>query len=301
MRILVVGKGAVGGYFGGRLQESGEDVTFLVRKKSDHLIVESVHGNLDLPVKTIQAGEQADAFDLVLLSIKAYHLSQVLTDLKPYVGQDTIILPLLNGVSHIDEIAKYYPNTLGGLCFIESTLGPDGQVIQTSKRHDIIFGELNGEITPRAKAIYEMLSKASFKTVLSERIKTDLWNKYVFIATVSGITTLMNSAVGPIMDSPYGKELTLQLFTEISAIANAHGFEVYSPEKNLEISLAMGYSMKASMLRDLEKGLAVETDHFQGELLKLAGQYKMDTPLLKVVYTRLKVYEINRNQKNNLK
>lgn len=296
MRILIVGKGAVGGYFGGRLQESGADVTFLVRKRSAHLHVDSVHGNLDLAIKAIVSGDAADPFDLILLSTKAYHLGQVLTDLKPYVGQNTIILPLLNGVSHIDEIAKQYPNTLGGLCFIESTLGSDGQVIQTSKRQDIIFGELSGERTDRAKAIFEVFSKASFKTVLSEKIKTDLWNKYVFIATVSGITTLMDSAIGPIMDSPYGKELTLQLFTEVSAVANAHGYEVYSPGKNLEISLAMGYSMKASMLRDLEKGLAIEADHFQGELLKLAGQYKIDTPLLKVVYTRLKVYEINRSK-----
>ncbi|HJV46165.1 MAG TPA: ketopantoate reductase family protein [Bacillota bacterium] len=291
MRILVVGKGAIGGYYGGRLLEAGEDVTFLVRKKTEYLEVESIHGNLNLPIKTIQAGEKTNPFDLVLLTTKAYHLNQVLTDLKPYISQQTTILPLLNGYFHLKQIAEKFPNYLGGVCFIESTLDSEGRVIQTSQRHDIVFGEINGEISPRVNQLAETFSKAKFKSILSHDIKTAMWNKYVFIAGLSGITTLMYSSIGPILESPFGWETYGRLLNEISEIAKTQGVEIFSPEKNMEISSSMGPAMKASMLRDMEKGLPIEANHIQGELLRLAEQNGIETPLLKAVYSRLKIYE----------
>jgi 2-dehydropantoate 2-reductase len=291
MRILVVGKGAIGGYFGGRLLEAGVDVTFLVRRKTDLLEVESVHGNFSLPIQTIQSGETAKPFDLVILSTKAYHLDQAIADIEPYVSEDTTILPLLNGYYHLDKLREKFSNPIGGICFIESTLNPNGRIQQTSQRHDIVFGEINGEVTPRIKKIAEVFSKAGFKSILSEDIKTAMWNKYVFITGLSGITTLMYSAIGPIGESPYGLETFKGLFAEITEIAKTQGVDVYPPEKNIDISFAMGPAMKASMLRDMEKGLPIEADHLQGELLKIADQLGLETPILKAVYSRLKIYE----------
>lgn len=294
MRILVVGKGAVGGYFGGRLQEAGADVTFLVRRKTDQLSVKSVHGDMELRINSIVSGETVEPFDLVLLSTKAYHLEQAIEDVKPFVNENTFILPLLNGVHHISALAQAFPQTLGAVCFIESTVNLEGQVIQTSQRHDIVFGDWNGKNTDRQKTIYELFSRAHFKTVLSDDIQTAMWNKYVFITGLSGITTLMNSAIGPILESPYGSQLFHQLFEEINLIAQAEGFNVFSPEKNIKIAAAMGAGMKASMLRDMEKGLPIEVDHLQGRLIELGSKHAISTPLLKVIYNRLKVYELNR-------
>lgn len=294
MRILVVGKGAVGGYFGARLQEAGVDVTFLVRTKSNRLVLQSVHGNLDLDIQSIVAGDPADPFDLVLLSVKAYHLEQAIQDIQSYVTEKTTILPLLNGVHHLNMLSEIFPNTLGGICFIESTVSFEGVIIQTSKRHDIVFGELNGEITERVERIKDVFSQAHFKTVATDDIQTAMWNKYVMITGLSGITTLMYSSLGAIQESPYGKEIYLEFLSELHSIAKAEGMSVYPPEKNYEIAMAMGPGMKASMLRDMEKGLPIEVDHLQGQFLKLAMKYNIDAPNLKLIYNRLKIYEMNR-------
>ncbi|WP_134699789.1 ketopantoate reductase family protein [Ammoniphilus sp. YIM 78166] len=293
MKILVVGRGAVGGYFGGRLQDAGCDVTFLVRKHTPTLSIQSVHGDLELPIQTLVKGEAAAPFDLVILSTKAYHLDQAIEDLRPYVSEKTMILPLLNGVHHISRLKEAFPHVLGGACFIESTVNLDGQIVQTSQRHDIVLGELDGTLSERVRSVYEVFSQAPFKTTLSEDIQTTMWNKYIFITGLSGITTLMDSAMGPILESPYGEELASQLFHELQLVAEAEGYSVFPAEKNIGIARAMGYKMKASMLRDMEKKLPIEADHLQGQFLKLAEKHQLSVPLLKVIYNRLKVYQMN--------
>ncbi|MBP1930236.1 ketopantoate reductase family protein [Ammoniphilus resinae] len=294
MRVLVVGKGAVGGYFGGRLHDSGADVTFLVRRKTDDLQVQSVHGDMTLKIKSIVSGEQVEPFDLIIMSTKAYHLKQAIEDIAPYVGENTTVLPLLNGYYHLAQLQERFPHVLGGLCFIESTIGPNGEIIQTSKRHDIIFGEIDGQKSDKAQKISDLFSKAQFKSVLTDDVKTAMWNKYVFITALSGITTIMYTSMGSIQESPYGTELFRDLLAEINAVAETEGVQVYSPEKNVEIATAMGPKMKASMLRDMEKGLPTEADHLQGELMKLAEKHGISVPLLKMTYNRLRIYEVER-------
>jgi len=294
MRVLVVGKGAVGGYFGGRLHDSGADVTFLVRRRTEDLQVQSIHGDMSLKINSIVKGDSAEPFDLIILSTKAYHLQQAMDDIAPYVGENTTVLPLLNGYYHLARLQERFPHVLGGLCFIESTIGPNGEVIQTSKRHDIIFGEIDGQKSDKAQKIYDLFSKAQFKAVLTDDVKTAMWNKYVFITAMSGITTIMYTSMGRIQESPFGIELFRDLLAEINSVAETEGVQVYSPEKNVEIALAMGPNMKASMLRDMEKGLPTESDHLQGELIKLAEKHKISIPLLKMTYNRLRIYEAER-------
>ncbi|SEM80747.1 ketopantoate reductase family protein [Lihuaxuella thermophila] len=300
MRVLVVGAGAVGGYFGGRLAEKGADVTFLVRERRkqqldrEGLIIKSVHGDTALRVKTLLPGQPDDPYDLILLSVKAYHLDQALDSLHHYVGEHTTILPLLNGISHIDTIGKRFgaEKVLGGLCFIESTLNGQGQIEQYNQVHEIVFGEWNGESTPRVRRMEELFAGANMSARSSGQIKVEMWKKYIFISAMSGMTSIMRSSIGPILSSPYGKETYLRLLREIVGIARTQ-------EPNLKEDLAerilsnmekLEPTMKSSLLRDMEKGLPIETDHLHGTLIRLAPQ-ELDLPILKMIYSTLKIYQ----------
>jgi 2-dehydropantoate 2-reductase len=304
MRILVVGAGAVGGYFGGRLLEKGKDVTFLVREKrskqlAEHgLRIESVNGNATLHPKTISTKNGENPFDLVILSTKAYHLDSVLNDITPFVGPSTILLPLLNGISHIEVLKDRFgqKNVIGGLCFIESTLNEAGTVQQTSSFHDLVFGELNGVKTERITRIEEAFSGTEAIFRLSNNIMKELWHKYLFITAFSGVTTLTRSPIGPIVEADGGLELIRSLGKELCCVARSIDAPIATEyEEILTTRISqMGYEMKSSMQRDMEKGLPAEADHLQGYLYQIAKEKQMNVPLLEMIYTNLKVYEVNR-------
>jgi 2-dehydropantoate 2-reductase len=301
MKVLVVGAGAVGGYFGARLYESGVDVTFLVRKNKQLLInesginVQSVHGNVNILPKTITASYPPEAYDVILVSTKSYHFDSAVVDIKRFVGENTVIIPLLNGISHLDILLNAFPNNnvMGGLCFIESTKNGENEIIQTSPAHDLVFGELSGEITDRVRSIRKVFSntKASIRT--SDSIIRDMWVKYFFITCFSGITTLFRSNIGFIREDKDGLEMIKKLIIEIGLIVKKH--EVPLPD-NIEENQLMkikeiSETMKSSMLRDMEKEADIEGEHIHGYLLNLANKYHIDTPLLKIIYLNLMVYK----------
>lgn len=301
MRFLVVGAGAVGGYFGGRLLEKREDVTFLVREgrkkqlEETGLVIESIHGNVTLSPNTILAGAEAGSFDVILLSTKAYHLEGAIESIQPYVGPETVILPLLNGILHIEKLIEKFgeERIIGGLCFIETTLDQQGRIIQTSEKHDLVFGERTGERSDRVVKIEDAFNGSKVGYRLSENIKLDLWNKYLFISTMSGITTLMRASIGPILEQAAGKAVIAQLINEIVSIM--HRINAPLPER-IETQLmkqmeSLAYFMKSSMQRDMEKSLPVEADHLQGYLLGIAHSEQISTPVLEAVFANLKVYE----------
>ncbi|NUU62714.1 ketopantoate reductase family protein [Paenibacillus agri] len=303
MRFLVVGAGAIGGYFGGRLVQKGEDVTFLVRPSkqrqlADHgLQVKSVHGDFHTPIRTITYGDQAEPFDCILLSVKAYHLSGLLSDLAPYVGEHTLILPLLNGYDHFNVLGNHFgrEKVLGGLCYIESTLDEEGTIIQSSPFHRIVFGEWTGGVSERSQRLFSHLDGAGFTVVLSEDIQRVVWQKYVFISSFSGITTFMESPVGPILQTPEAMSVYSLLLKEIVTIARSAGMPV-DPDlesTTLQTMISMQPSMMSSMQRDMQKRLPIEADHLHGFLLALAAPDQGDYPILQTVYARLKVYERN--------
>jgi 2-dehydropantoate 2-reductase len=306
MRILVVGAGAVGGYFGGRLLEKGLDVTFLVRGRRKKqlqergLVIHSVHGDAALKPKLLVTGERAEPFDVIIFSNKAYHLPEAIRDAKPYVGTKTIILPLLNGMAHMDMLWHEFgkENVLGGLCFIETTLDEHGEIVQTSASHDVRFGEWSGERTERIAALEQLFSGCNARFHSSGRIVTDMWNKYLFIATMSGVTTLFRAPIGPIRSGKYGQEIIFELLKEIATVMRAHGAPIADDveEQQLAQLNKIEAAMKSSMQRDMEKRQLIEADHLQGYLLSLAEQYDIATPLLKTVYHNLKIYEANRSK-----
>jgi 2-dehydropantoate 2-reductase len=302
MKILVVGAGAIGGYFGGRLQEKGEDVTFLVREKRkqqlehDRLIVDSVHGNMKLVPKLLVSGKDASGhFDVVLLSTKSYHLKGAIESIRPYVSEGTVIVPLLNGISHLSDLTEAFGEgrVLGGLCFIETTLDANGKVIQTSPIHDLVFGERSGVKSERIEKLAAVFSgtKANFR--LSEQIEQEMWHKYLFIATLSGATSLFRSPIGPIRDQAEGLNTLKGILHEAEAIMRKINAPLAEQVADglMDKLLSLNDTMKSSLQRDMEKQLPTEADHFFGYLLEQAAQYDLEAPIIKAVYSNIKIYE----------
>ncbi|WP_113930273.1 ketopantoate reductase family protein [Bacillus sp. P14.5] len=301
MKILVVGAGAVGGYFGGRLAEKGEDVTFLVRERRKSqleqtgLCIQSVHGNTDLKPKTIVSGADPVAYDAIILSVKAYHLESAMDSIAPYVGGETMILPLLNGMSHVDKLVGRFgeQRVIGGLCFVESTLDSQGRVVQSSPIHDVVFGERTGGKTERILKLQETLSGTKANFTLSESIVQDMWHKYLFITTLSGVTSLFRAPIGPIRENKTGLSFIKNTLSETSAIMRKLGAPIADDveAKQLEKLNSMGFEMKSSLQRDMEKKLPIEVDHLYGFLLNEAKKYDIPAETLQFIYANLKIYE----------
>lgn len=303
MRILIVGAGAIGGYFGGRLVEKGADVTFLVREKrkeqldTSGLIVESVNGNMELKVKTILTGEKAEDFDVIVLSTKSYHLEGAIESFRPYVNKQTMILPLLNGIEHIATLINAFgeEHVIGGMCTIESTLDQSGKVIQTSALQEFVYGERNGEKTERILNLQTAFSGTSSNFRLSENIEQDMWHKYLFISTVAGVTSLFRSPMGPIREQKYGLHTIRNVLKEAAEIMRAMNAPLLEniEEIQLEKINNLGYKMKASLLKDIEKQMPIEADHFFGYLLEKAEAHGIRANSIETIYTNLKLYEHN--------
>lgn len=303
MRILVVGAGAVGGYFGGRLAEAGCDVTFLVRARraaqlaETGLVIKSCVGDATLKPKTISAEKLNEFYDMVLLSCKAYDLESAINSFAPAVGPQTIILPVLNGMRHLERLdARFGSNkVLGGLCQIVATLDATGAILHMNDSHLIVFGERNSIHSPRVEAIAAMMAAAKFSSRASETIMHDMWEKWVFLATLAGITCLMRASLGDVAAAD-GSWISIELFEECCAIAEHAGYATSSKFINRINGMlkSKGSSMTASMLRDIERGGPVEADHIIGDLLQRAPENGKRNPLLKVVHVHLKAYEIRR-------
>lgn len=306
MRILVVGAGAIGGYFGGRLLEAHQDVTFLVRPRraaqlaGKGLRISSRFGDVFIrSPRTILAESLHKPFDLVLLSSKAYDLQDAIASFAPAVGPATAILPLLNGMRHLDILAQRFgqERVLGGQCLIAATLNPEGEIVHLNDTHNLSFGERDGSRSERVIGIEKVFSGALFRTLLSQAVLQEMWEKWVFIAAGAGITCLMRAAVGDIVTAG-AAHLASTLLDECATVAAREGF---SPsETSMQRSRSMltqpGSSLTASMLRDIERGALIEAEHIVGDLLERANRRSVNTPLLRIAYAHLKAYETRRNR-----
>jgi 2-dehydropantoate 2-reductase len=308
MRILVVGAGAIGGYFGGRWLAAKRDVTFLVRARraaeleKTGLVVKSRLGDVSLPspptitAEALARKEQAP-YDLILLSCKAFDLDGAMESFAPAIGPDTAILPFLNGIDHLDTLSKRFDkkNVLGGQVAISLTLDPEGRILHLNDNMSLSFGELDGSKSARVAAIASEFEQAKVLATVSETILQDMWEKWVFIASAAGITCLMRAAVGDIVAGG-GGPIVEALLDEISAIASANGFapRPASAQRARAMLTTAGSPFTASMLRDVEGNRPIEADHVVGDLLKRGktGNY----PVLKIAYAHLKAYEARRMQ-----
>ena len=304
MKILVVGAGAIGGYFGGRLLEAGQDVTFLVRPRraaelvASGLVITSPKGDFREPrPTTVEAAALHGPFDLVLLSCKAYDLEGAIRSFAPAVGPDTAILPLLNGMRHLDVLDQRFGAraVLGRQCVISAALGEAGQVNHLNDSHLLAFGERDGTRSVRAIAIEAAFSGARFDSRLSTAILPEMWEKWVFIATLAGITCLMRATVGDIVAAG-GADLATTLLDECDAIARGQGFPLRESARQRCIAMltAPGSGFAASMLRDIERGGPTEGEHVLADLLRRAATPRGAASLLRTAWLHLAAYEARR-------
>jgi 2-dehydropantoate 2-reductase len=305
MRILVVGAGAIGGYFGGRLLQAGRDVTFLVRPRraaelaSAGLVIKSPNGDVTLKnPPTVQADNLNEKFDVVLLSCKAFDLDDAIKSFAPAVGPQTAIIPLLNGMRHLDVLDGKFgrERVLGGLCAIAVTLNERREVVHLQPMQSLNFGERDGKPSARVSAIAEVMASGKFGAVASEYIIQEMWEKWVFLASLAASTCLMRAAVGTILAVPGGKDFLLGMLDESKAVATAEGYAPRAPflERTVGMFTAVGSPMTASMFRDIKAGAPVEADHVIGDLIARGDAAKVPVPKLRTAYTHLKAYEKQR-------
>jgi 2-dehydropantoate 2-reductase len=305
MRILVVGAGAIGGYFGGRMLEAGGDVTFLVRPRragelaSAGLVIKSPNGDVTLKnPPTVQANKFTEKFDAVLLSCKAFDLDDAVKSFAPAVGPQTSIIPLLNGMLHLDVLDKKFgrERVLGGLCAIAATLNEAREVVQLAPMQSLNFGERDGQLSERVRAIAEIMASGKIGSVASANIVQEMWEKWVFLASLAASTCLMRTAVGNILAVSGGKDFILGMLDECSAVAGAEGHAPSGPffQRTRGMLTADGSQMTASMFRDIKAGAAVEADHVIGDLIERGDAAKVPVPRLRIAYTHLKAYEKQR-------
>lgn len=304
MRILCLGAGAIGGYFGGRLAEAGADVTFLVREGRQKVLaenglrIESSFGNFTGPVKTITRADITGSFDLVLLTCKAYDLPSAMETIVPAVGKGTAILPLLNGLAHIELLSEKFSRSqvLGGVAKIAATLTSGGIIQHLNDWRYITFGEQDGALSARVLALKAAFDKTSIVAAAVPNIMQIMWEKIVHLATIAGMTCAMRASVGEIASTRDGASLMVEFLECNAAIARAEGF---GPSDRFMVEYRTLFSdtqskYTASMLRDIERGNAIEADHIIGFMLSKAYTHKIDPVLHRIIYTHLQSYEQRR-------
>ena len=302
MKILVLGVGGIGGFFGGYLHEIGADVTFLVRPKRRTLLqanglrIISPLGNLNLDPKLVLSDELKPVYDIILISCKTYDLDQAIIDLRPTKGRG-LIIPFLNGVTHMKKLDEEFgqDNVMGGVAHISSTVNKDGTIEHFSEFKKLTFGNRDLSKNNALKEFAEVCAKTQFDMTLSDDINLDLWKKWVFISTVAGATTLFSCSLGEIVKSDFGKQIIIDLFNECRSIAKLYKYDYEDSEADiiLKTITISGSPIKASMQRDVEKKSFTEHEQIFGDLINKGQKYSFDCPILMSCYVRMNVYQRN--------
>jgi 2-dehydropantoate 2-reductase len=301
LRILIVGAGAVGGYFGGRLAQAGRDVTFLVRPSrakqlgQDGLRIISPHGDAVLSPKLISVDKIDAPYDIIFLSVKAYALEVAMNDFAAAVGPETMIFSVLNGMRHIDILTKRFGEhaVIGGVCLVAAEIDHQGRIVQLADIQRLVYGERNGETTPRLKALDATLQGAGFDAHLSPEIMQAMWEKWVQLASLGAITCLMRGTIGEIVAAPGGAELSIDALNESVAVATACGYKPSEKvlSRHAAAMTAPGSSLTSSMYRDLRNGAPVEADQILGDFIERGSAHGVAAPLLKAAFVNLRVYQ----------
>ncbi len=299
MRIAILGAGGVGGYYGGLLARSGHDVAFVARGahlaalREEGLRVESVHGDFQVrPVEATDEPGEIGLVDLVLVAVKSYDLDAAAEVARPLVGLGTAVLPLLNGLDAADRLAAVLGDgsVLAGLTHISSSLAAPGLIRQVSGVRRITFGERNGAVTPRARRIADALDSSGVEVLLCNQVDVALWDKFLFIASISGVCCLARQPMGVVLGTPETRQLYVEALREVEAIARARHVALAPGivERTLTLSEGFAPETRPSMLVDLEAGRRIELEALNGTVLRHARALGVDTPVHRVAYAALK-------------
>jgi 2-dehydropantoate 2-reductase len=300
LKFIVFGAGAVGGYFGGRLANAGVDTTFFVRERraevlrSRGLRVQSVYGDFSLEPHVITSPVEVENPDVVILALKNYHLDAAISSLTGFIDKGAVILPLMNGVKHVDRLISLFgeEHVLGGTCSIESTLDQNGDVVHTSKLHNLVYGAFR-KVNLSLEDLDKELQKGGFRVRQSQDIRYDLWQKFLFLTSLSGVTAATGQPVGVILADSESRAFLLDMIGEGCRVARAEGIQL--PDNQEELILngleKLAPAMTSSMHRDMMKLLPIELDSLQGAMLEMAQSHGMVAPCYKAAYQLLHPYK----------
>lgn len=307
MKMLILGAGAIGGYVGGRLHQSGADVTFLVRParqqaiQRNGLVIKSTKGDVTQKVKTVLGANEGGPYDIVLLTSKAYDLDSAIAAIAPAVGANTTVVPLLNGMRHLELLdAKFGKDkVVGGLARVGVAMSADGVIHHTSPFAAISFGERDGK--PARQSLVELdraVKKSGIDGGLNSNIVQDLWDKWIMLCSLAATNCLMRGSSGDILEADEGRALVMETVDECHKVATAAGHDPGEQGmKTIRSFLTVkGSKFTASMLHDLDKGAMVEADHIVGDMIARAKKAGITTPVLRVAYANLQVYLHRRAQ-----
>jgi 2-dehydropantoate 2-reductase len=299
--MLVVGAGSIGGLFGGRLAQAGRDVTFLVRAgraeqlRGDGLQIVSPLGNATVRPKLLASKDIHDAFDVVFLSVKAYSLESAIGDFAPAVSDRTMILPILNGMKHMDTLAAHFGAraVIGGACKAATMLDKQGRIVQLTKLQDLAYGEMDGSRSERVSRLDEFMQGAGFDARISPSIALEMWQKWTLLATLGGVTCLMRGNTGEIEAAHGGREFLTGFLNEVVSVIQAAGAPLGEAfiAATSEALLKSGAPTTSSLYRDLQEGNRVEADQILGDLLLRGVKAGLRMPLISAAYTQLCVYQ----------
>src|SRR5580658_6820576 len=301
MRMLVVGAGSIGGLFGGRLAQAGRDVTFLVRAgraeqlRRDGLQIVSPLGNATVRPKLLASKDLHEAFDVVFVSVKAYSLESAIGDFAPAVSDQTMILPILNGMKHMDTLAAHFGAraVLGGACKAATMLDKQGRIVQLTKLQDLAYGEMDGSRSERVTRLHQFMQGAGFEARISESIALEMWQKWTLLATLGGATCVMRGNTGEIEAANGGREFLAKFLSEVVSVIQAVGTELGEAfiAATSAALLTPGAPTTSSLYRNRQAGNPVEADQILGDLLQRGTKAGLRSPLISAAYTHLCVYQ----------
>lgn len=302
MRVLVVGAGAVGGYFGGSLAREGVDVEFLARPQQAQelsrrgmVTVSSTGHRMTDRVETVTADRLGPGWDLILLAVKARALNNALDDIEAAVSDATAILPFLNGVGHIETIANQFGirHVLGGVATIASELNSSGEITLLAPGGSAAFGELDGRMSDRVARIATMFERTAINVSTSTTIVQDMWEKWLFMAAGGAVTTLLGAPIGEVVDVPGGPAITEQIVSEVSSVLHAEGHapRPQALSRVLSTLTEAGSSFTTSLYRDVVAGRHTEAETILGGISLLAQNHRIETPITDTAVARLRIFE----------
>ena len=302
MRIAVFGTGGVGGYFGGRLAQAGEDVTFIARGehlgaiKSSGLRVESITGDFTVfPAKATNDVRDVGDVDLIVIGVKAGQVPEAARAIKPILGSTTTVLPMQNGVDAAPQLVNDLGpgNVIGGLCRILAFVVGPGHIRHSGYTPSIVIGELDNRRTDRISRIEHLFKHAGLEITVAADIQIALWTKFLFIASFSGVGAMADAPAGVIRTDPKWRELILNAMKEIYTLAHARGIKL--PVESIDNVMtnidALPEYATSSMQRDIAAGKPSELESQNGAVVRMARETGVEVPTHTLIYQTLKQFE----------
>jgi len=301
MRIAVMGTGGTGGYFGGLLARAGEEVTFIARgahleaiRKNGLAIKSVLAGDFTISAKATDNTDDMGPVDFVLFCVKAYDNASAADQIRPLIGPDTVVLSVQNGIDNEQQIGKVIgsEHIVGCVSYVSSTIESPGVIAQTGGPGKIVFGEMQGGRSARTETLQSTLENSGITAELHSDIQTALWQKFLGICGVNGITALTRLPLGEILACEETRNLMRGTMQEVEAVARASGAALPegSADQSMDFFSSMGPSVRGSMYYDLAAGRRLELEVLNGTVVRLGGEHGIPTPINFAIYAALKPY-----------